>query len=158
MPGQRFQQIPEELEAIQWTGDNLEEVQVFCGQRLTRDDYHVEVFNPIGTYLLPPVEANTKWTGELWVAKHRNNHPVATGSWIIKTDQGFDTVEDGRFQMRHRIPPVAVERLTHSEATLEKVRNGLRAANLTDQQITDAISGMQTEGILFRERIREQSP
>lgn len=42
-----------------------------------------------------------------------------------------------------------------NENTLHKVRSGLSAAGLTEQQITDAINGMQNQGILFRERGKE---
>ena len=146
----RFKRTPTEVEALQWLGTNLEEMQAFCGQRLTRDDYHVEVFNPIGTYLLRPLDSYTDFTGELWVAANGTNHAVETGAWVVKGDGGFYVMKGGQFQRTFEAEP--------TEETLEKVANGLRAANLNDQQITDAISGMQTEGILFRERIREQSP
>lgn len=40
----------------------------------------------------------------------------------------------------------------YNDQTLFKVAEGLRAAHLDEQQITDAIYQMQNRGIFFRER------
>lgn len=44
------------------------------------------------------------------------------------------------------------EHLTYGEGTLFKVRAGLRTVLGSEQVITDCITGMQNEGLLFRER------
>lgn len=43
---------------------------------------------------------------------------------------------------------------THTEDTLPKVSAGLREAGLDEDSIRDAISAMQNNGILFRERVK----
>jgi hypothetical protein len=44
------------------------------------------------------------------------------------------------------------ETLTYDDTTLFKVYDGLAAAGLSAEQVTDAVSQMQNRGILFRER------
>ena len=41
----------------------------------------------------------------------------------------------------------------HREATLSKVYAGLNAAGVTGQQAIDAVTMMQNQGILFREKL-----
>lgn len=43
---------------------------------------------------------------------------------------------------------------THTEETLFKVAVGLREAGLSEDEIQHAISSMQNNGILFRERVK----
>lgn len=48
--------------------------------------------------------------------------------------------------------PVREEIETHDHNTLDKVYKGLTKTGLDHQQAVDAITNMQNEGILFRER------
>lgn len=47
--------------------------------------------------------------------------------------------------------PAQLQELTHSQGTLFKVYDALKAAGLTQQQSVDAINQMQNNGIYFRE-------
>jgi hypothetical protein len=92
-----------EINAIQYTGNNLKTVQKFAGKR----DIDLS-----GKYTLPNFDdANIWWpdrresevTGLLWL----NNawYPVPDGYWIIKDDAGdFKVLSDEQFQSNYGEP------------------------------------------------------
>lgn len=91
----KFYSPPYEFEAVQWKGDNLEEVRAFCGTRPTGDwdidankPHVIELFNPIGTYLIPS-EKNEGATGEVRDVEAGVWRPVNTGDWIVQQEDGF---------------------------------------------------------------------
>lgn len=48
------------------------------------------------------------------------------------------------------------ERVVHDDSTLAKVYFGLAQAGITGQLAIDAVNQMQNEGILFREREKDE--
>jgi hypothetical protein len=94
----KYQKKPTTIEALQWTGDNLEEMREFCGIRLTRDNYAIQVFNPLGTYLPATPDQTTSFTSELWVAANGGILAIETGEWVAKDDLGYYPIKDGHFQ------------------------------------------------------------
>jgi len=50
---------------------------------------------------------------------------------------------------------MAEQKLTHTDDTMQKVYQSLRAIGLTDTQIIDAVTEMQNRGIYFREADRD---
>jgi hypothetical protein len=88
----KFRRLSSELEAIQWKGDNLDEMREFCGVRSgINDRVSPFVFNPIGTYL-PVVDSDVE--GELWLECAQHIVPVPVGDWVVKDDRGFYACKD----------------------------------------------------------------
>ena len=76
---------------------------------------------------------------------------------VIKFKEGVTEAEIAKIKERFkdlsgRAVTVLPKTEIHTEDTMRKVRNGLITAGIPLAQITDAINGMQSEGILFRER------
>lgn len=87
-----FRKNPIEFEAVQFTGENFEEIQAFVGMRLTSlGETEIHIFNPINTYLPQhlydgrpnPPEA------ELWVEANKSWLPIYNGEWVVKDELGF---------------------------------------------------------------------
>jgi len=60
----RYRKKPIEVEAIQWTGDNLDEITSFC--------------DVTGTY----------WMGQIWIRTLEGGVWASVGDWIIKGVKG----------------------------------------------------------------------
>lgn len=92
-----FRNNPIEFEAIQFTGDNFDELREFVGTRIAPYDGHpIEIFNPIGTYL-PEHFYNHEEdppTAELWVDKYRAWEAIYLNEWIVKDERGFHSCRD----------------------------------------------------------------
>lgn len=89
-----YQQLPLQVEALRWKGDNLEEIQAFVGTRDVDVDVHVPAFNPIGTYITDDTRLAS---AELWVQSMQLIIPVMTGEWIVQDSVGFHAVKDVDF-------------------------------------------------------------
>lgn len=86
-----------QFEAVQWKGDNLEEVREFVGYRISpATSAQIPVFNPIGTYLAPYFfeDRDPEPTAELWDGQAGKWVPVAVGEWILPNDGEFHTATD----------------------------------------------------------------
>lgn len=87
----RFIKNPVEFEAVQWRGDNLEEMQAFCGTRtvgsVDEDKFEIPIFALIGTSLV--AENHVDATAELWVEANKQTLGLVTGEWVIKDELGF---------------------------------------------------------------------
>lgn len=82
----RFRKDPIEFEAIQWTGDNLAEVQRFTGAFQHEEKGEVPVFQ---------TEANPDLTvGYLWVAANHAYLEIELGEWVIRDELGFYPCKD----------------------------------------------------------------
>ena len=98
---QEFRRPTVDFTAVQFTGDNFEEVQAFVGTREIPTDeafdidanrpYVIPNFNRLGTYLIP-TEKNMGNQGELWDAEAKIWRPVKAGDWIVQQDEGWLTV------------------------------------------------------------------
>lgn len=92
----RFVKNPVEFDAVQWTGENLEEIQQFCGTRtvdsVDADKFEIQVFSLIGERLVADVHPGT--TGELWVEANKQTLALETGEWVIKDERGFYPCKD----------------------------------------------------------------
>lgn len=92
----RVRTKPVETDALQWTGDNLEEMREFCGSRLGTDEaFPMPVFTPIGTYL--PVYLNPNMTAELWMESIHSRMPIETGTWVVREGLGFKNISEEEF-------------------------------------------------------------
>lgn len=78
----KFRTKPVEIEAVQWTGENLKEIQEWAGVWVDRNGHNHNVFEPMGTYIVP--DLNEGFTGEVFDVLHHTWIAVATGQWIVK--------------------------------------------------------------------------
>lgn len=93
----KFKKKPLVIEAVQFTGDNVDELQRFCGFHKDSSGQHeMNTFNKLGTYLLDYMHPDA--LGELWVAANRQWLPIVKGEWVIKDSLGFYPCRDGKFQ------------------------------------------------------------
>lgn len=98
----RWRKKPVEFDAVQWTGDNLEEMQEFVGLRPAYEGELVLGFTEIGMYLSDLENPNA--TAELWVAANNRILPIETGEWVIKDSLGFYPCKDEIIkQNNHRV-------------------------------------------------------
>lgn len=98
----KFRKNPVEFEAVQFTGDNFDELREFCGKHRTDEldidtNTHpeIEIFNPIGQHvhwLYDELEHPP--TGELWVEANQAWLPIEIGEWVIKDELGFYPCKD----------------------------------------------------------------
>lgn len=74
-----------------------------------------------------------------------DKHPGMTVSShqldVVDDDCPIDELDDGGVH------------LTHNDQTLDKVRDGLKAAGITGDLLTDCVNQIMNKGILFRERL-----
>lgn len=96
-PASTYISRPSSITALQWTGENLEDVKVWVGN--DNLDHWVS-----GTALTLWVEANTSWL------------PLETGEWIIKDDLGFYPCKDSMFQRKYERDQVVADYLDNHEA------------------------------------------
>lgn len=82
---QKFRTKVVGVEAIQWTGSNLEEIQEWTGTRVV-DNHTMNIFEPMGTYLT--LYLNPGFTGEVFDKLHNTWIAVATGQWIVRGVKG----------------------------------------------------------------------
>lgn len=75
-----------EVDAIRWTGDNVEEIQAWTGEWWDRNGHSHHVFERMGTYL--PGYLNTGFTGEIFDTLHNTWIAVADGMWIVRGEKG----------------------------------------------------------------------
>ena len=80
----RFRKLPVEIEAVQWTGANRQEIDDF-----THPNEPMSYFNPD--------------TGSLIIRTTEGNMHAQTGDWIIRGDQGeLYSCRDDIFQRTYR--------------------------------------------------------
>lgn len=134
----RFVKNPVEFEAVQWNGQNLKELREFCGTRKDDDGYDHQVFNPIGTYLLPDDEGfEPSQRGELWVAANKSVLPIDLGEWVVKDDLGFYPCKDEIMRKNNTEIDESVglaevtERVSEFERELEELVNRHSLENIT---------------------------
>lgn len=95
----KFRRHAVEFEAIQFTGNNYDEIRAFVGVRIAPSTgENIQIFNPIGTYLIPG-ELNKGADGELWVDDAKQWRPVYIGEWIVQQDEGWLSVTDEWIQI-----------------------------------------------------------
>jgi hypothetical protein len=92
-----YRKKPLTVEAMQWTGDNFDEITLFCGFRRTADGHEMNAFNPIATFLMPDESADPKQTAELWVEANKGLLPLVDGEWVIKDSLGFYPCQADKF-------------------------------------------------------------
>ena len=87
---QRYRRRPTIAEAMQWTGDNLADVQAFVGIMANMDGDVATV-----RFLEPEardVDGERIWnngSAHLWVEANHKWVPVPRGQWVIKDSAGF---------------------------------------------------------------------
>jgi hypothetical protein len=87
----RFRTKPVEIKAIQWTGDNLKDVQDFVGSRKVDENWTIINFQLAGTYGLwihDDGSAMREITGEVFDTLHHSWIGVKTGQWIVRGVKG----------------------------------------------------------------------
>lgn len=82
----RFRKNPIEFEAIQWTGDNLAEMQRFTGIFQHDERGEVPVFQ---TEVSPDLTV-----GYLWVAANHAFLEIEVGEWVVRDELGFYPCKD----------------------------------------------------------------
>lgn len=83
LPVNTYTSRPVSITAIQWTGENLDDVKAWVGD--DKLDHWVS-----GAALTLWVEANTTWL------------PLEAGEWIIKDELGFYPCKDSVFQRKYQ--------------------------------------------------------
>lgn len=78
----RFRKLPVEFEAIQWTGNNLAEMQRFCGTRVVLDEDYPNFYQDV------------YGVGTLWVAANNKSLKIERTEWVIKDEKGFYPCKD----------------------------------------------------------------
>lgn len=99
MTAKIYRKRPVEIEALQFTGDNWEEMQEFCGTHRDTDptnEVPIETFTPAGTNLLP-IDGNLN-KAELWVQANESWLPIEPGEWVIHDQLGFYPCKDKQFR------------------------------------------------------------
>jgi hypothetical protein len=88
----QFRRHAVDFEATQFTGDNFDEIRALTGVRIAPSTgADIQIFNPIGTYLIPS-EENKGAIAELWEDDNRRWRPVYIGEWIVQQDEGWLSV------------------------------------------------------------------
>jgi hypothetical protein len=82
---------PLEVQALQYTEDNLEEMREFCGTALI----HGRIQN---VFRLPDPTAEDGSGAELWVNANQRYLPIEVGEWVIQDDLGFYPCKDRKFK------------------------------------------------------------
>lgn len=82
----RFRKLPVEFEAIQWTGDNLAEMQRFCGT------FEHDVRGTIPVF--QKEKAADLTFAYLWVAANHAFLELDVSEWVIKDELGFYPCKD----------------------------------------------------------------
>lgn len=93
----RFRKNPVEFEAVQFTGDNFDELREFTGVRIAPSTGEgIHIFNPIGTFIPDHQfqDRDPMPTAELWVDANRRWLPIVVGEWVIKDEFGFYPCQD----------------------------------------------------------------
>ncbi len=99
MPVQTYVSVPTEIEAIQWAGDNLEEVQEFVGSPTE----FVSGFSPPGHDWAGISEEDRRTKPALWVAANDAWLPIDLNEWIAKDSHGFYPIKDDVFARKYRL-------------------------------------------------------
>lgn len=135
----RFRKNPIEFEAVQFTGDNWDEMREFTGVRIAPHDGHViNIFNPLGTFLPTHlydqvVDDKPIPTAELWVDANHKWLPIVIGEWVIKDQLGFYPCKDEIMQMNNT--PV------DAECTCEAPTFGQEIVHLLNKHNMERYSG-----------------
>lgn len=84
-------------------------------------------------------------------------HAIRYGQTAHLTDPFLDGARVLKFASKAEAylrDGVEIEHLTHNEDTMTKVYLALRDVGLSEEKAIEAVSNMQNEGVLFRERDR----
>ncbi len=109
-----FAHKPFKVEAVQFTGNNWAEMQMFTGTREIKPNRWVHVFNPIGIYM--PAHLYRTGSAELWVAPISTHLILEVGDWVVRDDRGcypwkkavFETMYDLIDESKKPIPIVII--------------------------------------------------
>lgn len=104
----KYTSLPVEIEAVQFTGENWNEMHEFTGHRilegLTESDgrqAYADIFNEIGTYLSDVVTVAVRddlpAAAELWVEANQCHLPLVVGEWVAKDSLGFYPIKNEVF-------------------------------------------------------------
>lgn len=78
MTARRFRKKPVEVEAVQWTGDNVAEVKAFVGKTPSGED----------AFLLPDEITGSWERPHVWNESQTSWNTVNPGDWIIRGTAG----------------------------------------------------------------------
>lgn len=82
----RYRKKPIEIEGIIFDGSNVEEVRRFTGtHRDSGDQWDIESFNPIGTYMM---NSDPEIVAEVWDKLHSTWVGVKVGQLIVRGVEG----------------------------------------------------------------------
>ena len=82
MKAKKYRKKPVVIEAIQWTGDNLEAMKEFCSREVARSKHNPH--NPANTHLF----CGHRWHDHLVIHTLGGDHLACPGDFIIKGVQG----------------------------------------------------------------------
>lgn len=85
-----YRKRPVTVEALQWTGENLEEMQEWTGAGAT-SFYLIEEEDK-------PYLDNPENTADLWVAANGYYIGICDGEWVLKDELGFYPCKDEMFK------------------------------------------------------------
>lgn len=74
----KFRKKPVEIEAVQWTGDNSTEIQLFVGKKLEVStpprmmEWDYDIPNEVYSIIIPTLEGNMKAIKTDWIIKGVN--------------------------------------------------------------------------------------
>lgn len=92
MTAKRYRKRPVEIEALQWTGDNLAQMQAFVGVRT--DSHALENEQGFDVFRAGP---------RLYVAANEAWLPIDVSEWVAKDRLGFYPIKDSMFHESYEL-------------------------------------------------------
>lgn len=83
-----------DIQAVQWTGDNPNEIKSFVGNISTGES----------GFLLPDEitgELVKQYSGLLWIEANTNWSGIETGEWVLHDSEGFYPCKDDIFKKKY---------------------------------------------------------
>ncbi|ACH63018.1 hypothetical protein Cali_32 [Mycobacterium phage Cali] len=111
----KYRKKPVVVEALQWTGDNAEDLaewatmpchgaipgsELICFMSMDDD----EIFDTVESMRYDEFRA-VGATAALWVNANQSWLPIKDGEWVVKDRLGFYPVEDGVFAETYELVP-----------------------------------------------------
>lgn len=93
MTAKTYRKKPVTVEAIQWTGDNFEELRKFVGT------FRVLAFDEPGVIVAENSETH------LWVEANQQWLPIVVSEWVLKDKLGYYPCKDEMFQHSYEETP-----------------------------------------------------
>lgn len=95
MPPQTYVSVPTEIQALQWTGTNVEEVRSFTHRGIEAEEkseaFHYDFY------------VTRNGDGNLWVQVSQTFVKIVAGEWVLKDQLGFYPCKDEIFAQKYKL-------------------------------------------------------